>query len=277
VIAFRGLLVYDLLAIRKAWIEPHSLEEPMYAQRVSIFALLVVALAAAMPIQVGAVPSLTGTGTPTPPPSPPDAVVLYDQLNNPATNSISSQNFEAANDPFDSFLGDDFVVPAGNSWAIDVVEVAGVYFNGTGPAQSLNVWFYANGTAGGIPNVPTGAPVCTYLNQIALDTAGSFLIPLAGAPCCLSSGTYWVVVQANMSFTPNGQWGWTERTLLANATAAWQNPGGGFGACPTWNRKLVCIPTSTGPDQMFRLSGTAPCGATPVDATTWGTIKALYP
>ena len=248
----------------------------MYAQRVSIFALLVVALAAAMPIQVGATPALTGTGVPTPPQTPPDAVVLYDQYNNPATNSITSQNFEAANDAFDSFLGDDFVVPAGNSWQIELVEVAGVYFNGTGPVQTVNVWFYANGTAGGVANVPTGAAVCAFLNQTPLDQAGSFLIPIP-AGCCLSAGTYWVVVQANMPFVPNGQWGWTERTLQANATAAWQNPGGGFGACPTWNRKLTCIPTSTGPDQMFRLSGSAPCGATPIDATTWGAIKAIYP
>jgi len=243
-------------------------------QRVSIFGLLVVALAATMPVQVGATPSLTGTGVPTPPATPPDAVVLYDQYNNPGTNSITSQNFEAANDAFDSFLGDDFVVTG--SWNIDLVEVAGVYYNGPGPAASVNVWFYANGTAGGVPNVPVGAPICTNLNQIALDTAGSFLIPLT-TPCCLSTGTYWMVVQVNMPFVPNGQWGWTERTLQANATAAWQNPGGGFGACPTWNRKLVCIPTSSGPDQMFRLSGSTPCGATPVEPSTWGAIKAIYP
>ena len=250
----------------------------MYAQRVSIFGfgLLMAALAVIMPIQAGATPALTGTGVPTPPPAPPDAVVLHDQLNNPATNSITSQNFEAANDPFDSFLADDFVVPAGNSWNIELVEVAGVYFNGTGPAQSVNVWFYANGTAGGVANVPVGSPVCAFLNLVALDTAGSFVIPMTGA-CCLSSGAYWVVVQVNMPFVPNGQWGWTERTLQNNNSAAWQNPGGGFGACPTWNRKQICIPAATGPDQMFRLSGTAPCGATPVDATTWGAIKAIYP
>ena len=38
-------------------------------------------------------------------------VVLYDQNNNAGSQSTSSQNFEAAFDNFDDFLGDDFVVP----------------------------------------------------------------------------------------------------------------------------------------------------------------------
>ena len=34
--------------------------------------------------------------------------------------------------------------------------------------------------------------------------------------------------------------------------AAWQNPGGGFGAnCPTWGRKTTCRPTQNGPDQLY--------------------------
>jgi hypothetical protein len=205
-------------------------------------------------------------------------VVLHDQYNNPGANSITSQNFEAANNAFDSFLADDFVVPAATSWQIEAVEVQGVYFNGTGPAASVNVWFYANGTAGGIPNVPVGNPVCQFLNlpPVHLTPPGSFAVQIP-AGCCLASGTYWMVFQVNMDFTPFGQWGWTDRTVQFNNAAAWQNPGGGFGACPTWNRKLVCIPTASGPDQVFRLSGTQPCGATPVEPTTWGAIKAIYP
>jgi hypothetical protein len=202
--------------------------------------------------------------------------VLYDQYNNPGANSISSQNFEAVNDAFDSFLGDDFVVPAGQSWALEVVEVQGVYFNGVGPMASANVWIYNNGNAGGVSNVPTGTAVCTFLNRPVVDQGGSLVIGLP-AGCCLSPGTYWLVVQANMDFTPFGQWGWTVRTVQANNSAAWQNPGGGFGACPTWNRRTVCIPTEPNPDQVFRVSGTQPCAATPVESTTWGAIKAIYP
>ena len=51
--------------------------------------------------------------------------------------------------------------------------------------------------------------------------------------------------------------------------AAWQNPGGGFGVCPTWTRKLTCIPTASGPDQVYRLNGTIG-GGTPTPTPTPG-------
>ena len=42
-----------------------------------------------------------------------------------------------------------------------------------------------------------------------------------------------------MDYTPNGEFGWEDRTVVANSPAAWQNPGGGF-ACAlgnTWARR----------------------------------------
>ena len=44
------------------------------------------------------------------------AITLYDQLNNPGTISTGSQDFETANNAFDDFTADDFVVPAGQTW-----------------------------------------------------------------------------------------------------------------------------------------------------------------
>ena len=46
---------------------------------------------------------------------------------------------------YDDELADDFVVPGDVSWTINTVDVAGEYFNGPGPANSVNVSFYANG------------------------------------------------------------------------------------------------------------------------------------
>src|SRR4051794_5400914 len=71
-------------------------------------------------------------------------IILYDQLNNPGGFATSSQQFEAANAAFNAQLADDFVVPAGQTWTVSEVDVAGVYFNGPGPAASVNVFFYAN-------------------------------------------------------------------------------------------------------------------------------------
>src|SRR5437870_3034862 len=69
-------------------------------------------------------------------------VILYDQNNNPGSNSTVSQNFETANDAFDATDADDFVVPAGQTWNVNQVAATAVYFNGPGPAVSFNVLFY---------------------------------------------------------------------------------------------------------------------------------------
>src|SRR5207253_3287982 len=192
------------------------------------------------------------------------AVTLYDQLNNPGTISTGSQDFETANNAFDDFTADDFVVPGGQTWNITEVDAQGVYFNGPGPAASFHVFFYAN--SGSLP----GTLVYSAMNQPYVNSAGTFQVTL-GAPAVLTPGTYWVSVQARQDFAPAGQWGWTDRTVQANNPAAWQNPGGGFGVgCLTWGVRTTCVGDPAAPDQMFRLIGTIG-GATPT-ATPTATI-----
>jgi hypothetical protein len=58
------------------------------------------------------------------------SVTLYDQYDNPASFSTSSQNYEEILNLYDDELADDFVIPAGLGWNIDTVEVGGEYFNG---------------------------------------------------------------------------------------------------------------------------------------------------
>jgi hypothetical protein len=188
--------------------------------------------------------------------------VLYDQTDNPGTNSITSQNFEAANDPFDNQAADDFMVPAG-AWLVTEVDVSGVYFNGTGPLASVNVWFYAD--AAGLP----GAEVYSALGVVPVDTAGSLVITLPDT-ATLPAGTYWLSVQANMDFVPGGQWGWTERTVQSNSASAWQNPGGGFGTpCASWGARVATCGVGTDPDLIFRLVGTVGT------AGGWTTVASL--
>src|SRR5205807_9749665 len=188
-------------------------------------------------------------------------VTLYDQLNNAGTISTGSQDFETANNAFDDFTADDFVVPGGQTWNITEVDAQGVYFNGPGPAASFHVFFYQN--SGGLP----GTNVYTAMAQPYVNAAGVFQITLT-VPAVLAPGTYWVSVQARMDFSPNGQWGWTDRTVQANSPAAWQNPGGGFGVgCLTWGVRGTCVGDAAAPDQMFRLIGTLG-GATPTPTPT---------
>jgi hypothetical protein len=191
-----------------------------------------------------------------PPPKAPQ-VVLYDQYNNGSANATLSATFTDF-PTFGADLADDFVVPAGQTWNVDSIDADGVYFNGPGPAINWNVFIYANN--GGLP----GAVVYSTLNQPVSVVGTTFTVNLSPA-ACLTEGTYWIEIQANMTFVPNGEWGWTDRTVQSNNPAAWQNPGGGFGVCPSWQPKLaVCVPTAGGPDQVYRINGTiGPCGATP--------------
>jgi len=184
-------------------------------------------------------------------PLQPHGGVLYSQVDFPGANAASSQNFEPANDAFDNELADDFVVPAAG-WAINEVAVNGVYFNGTGPAATVNVRFYTN--SGTLPDALVAG--CSYPAIVPVDVAGSFTLALAPA-CNLTAGTYWVSVVANMNFTPNGQWGWSDRTTTSNSPAAWRNPGGGFGTpCTTFGpRAALCGIDAAAPDQIFTLSG----------------------
>src|SRR5262249_572675 len=76
-------------------------------------------------------------------------VVLYDQYDNPGTFATSSQNFESDFDAFDDMLADDFVVPGGDTWQVNQVDVMGLYFNGPGVMNSANVNFYSD--ASGLP------------------------------------------------------------------------------------------------------------------------------
>jgi len=185
-------------------------------------------------------------------PSSPESpnVILYDQYNNPGAKSYSSQNYEASNDAYDDFLADDFVVPVGQKWNLSLVEVQGAYFNGPGPADSMNVFIYTQA----IPLPGTlleSRTVISYTNVFS-----NFAIPISPT-IVLNPGKYWVSVQANQNFNPTGQWGWTGRTITSNYPAAWQNPGDGFATpCTSWNLRTYCFGDSTAPDQVFRLSGT---------------------
>src|ERR1051326_5118325 len=187
-------------------------------------------------------------------------VVLYDQLNNPGSVSTLSQVFSDF-PTFSSDLADDFVVPSGQTWNVSEVDAQGVYFNGPGPADSFNVYFYQS--SGGLP----GTVVYSATAQSYVNNSGVFQVTLA-APAILPAGTYFVEVQANMAFSPGGEWGWTDRTVQANSTASWQNTGGGFGppgSCPAPGCPTPCpTPTAT----------TGACTTYTTSTTTGNTITA---
>src|SRR5256885_14504379 len=176
--------------------------------------------------------------------------VLYDQLTNQNAGSPDSVAFWDL-PAWSSFTADDFVVPAGRTWTITEVHAQGAYPR-TGPAENFNVAFYRD--SGGLP----GTAVYSAAAQSYVNNSGVFQISL-NAPAVLSSGRYWVSVQAHLSVNQNGDWWWTNRTVQANSPAAWQNPNGGSGRCATWGVRSACLAfgDAAAPDQAFRLKGTA--------------------
>jgi len=183
-------------------------------------------------------------------------VVLYDQYDNQADFDVASQQFEAEFSVYDSLAADDFVVPGGQNWTVQQVDVDGEY-NG-GPADSFHVHFYSN-AAGNLP----GSLVGDALASSYAGSGGDAVITLS-SPVTLSAGTYWVSVQARQSYGSAGQWFWQNRTVTSNTASAWENPHDGFGTgCTTWGRKLTCLPPQIGPDETFRLSGTIVPPTTP--------------
>ena len=152
-------------------------------------------------------------------------------------------------------------MPEGQIWNITEVDVIGEFSEPPVPPDSFHVFFYAD--SGTLPGTLVASRLANPYSGFVI-----FVITLT-TPVMLGHGTYWVSVQAREDFTSSGEWFWGNRLVISNSGAAWQNPGGGFGAnCPTWGRKTSCRPTQDGPDQLYRLVGTLAVGtATPAPPT----------
>jgi hypothetical protein len=217
------------------------------------------------PTPTSAVPgTATPTRTPTVGPQPTGTRgVLYDQYDHISSfYSANSQHYEPYMQTYEDFLADDFVVPAGQTWILDEVDVAGVLV-GNGPVDHFNVVVHADA---GLP----GAPIYSELNAAyAQPTTGNYIIPLH-VPAVLGPGRYWLMVQANMNYYPvGGRWEWKNRGALTGHESAWFNPGGGWGTQCTedWAKRWMCLGDLTNPDQVFRLVGYGPAVLTPVPTT----------
>src|SRR5215831_7348264 len=167
-----------------------------------------------------------------PPPAAPQ-VVLYDQYNNAGPNHTRSTTFTDL-PTFSIDLADDFVVPAGQTWNVQSIDADGTYAFGPGPAIDWNVFIYTD--SGGLP----GTQIFSATQQPVVVVGTTFTVNLPVA-AVLSAGTYWVEIQANMTFTPQGEWEWTDRMLQANQGAALRNPGGDVGCGTDWIRKIFCV------------------------------------
>ena len=100
------------------------------------------------------------------------AVVLYDQYDNPARTRPRRRTSRPRSTPTTTSWPTTSSCPRGQTWNINQVDVAGVYYNGAGPGSDVNLRFYNN--ACGLP----GRDVATRHNLAMTDTGGSFVIPI---------------------------------------------------------------------------------------------------
>jgi uncharacterized repeat protein (TIGR02543 family) len=186
----------------------------------------------------------TGSRATPAPPLPGVSAVLYDQYNNDSTVGLASTE---RGDTSTSQAADDFVIPGGDTWTIDEVDVPGA--NAFPSPTAFNVYFYTNNPVTNLPDVL----VAQEFGRPVGGTNPNFVVTLSPA-VRLTAGHYWVSVQGVLT---GNNWYWEGRTVTSNASTAWQNPGDGFATgCTTWNRASTCI-GSAWPDQMFRLRGSS--------------------
>jgi uncharacterized repeat protein (TIGR01451 family) len=197
--------------------------------------------------------SLSAGASGVPPAVAPEGLILYDQLSSPAGNGAPDQNFEAAQDAFDSEAADDFVVTDAGGWDITGINTVGT--TGAAGGATVDVTFHANAPGGGDPDLP-GAAECTYAALVPGDIGGSLTITLPST-CSLAQGTHWVAIVVNQNFGTHGQHFWANRTVQNGSEGVFRNPANGFGTgCTTFTPQTICgVGGGAAPDFLFQVVG----------------------
>ncbi len=161
-----------------------------------------------------------------------------DQLSSPGSVGVTSQDFEAVYDAFDSQAADDFTLL--RPVTVERIEALGVFAVGQGPLDSVDVRIYADD--GG---KPAAAPSFSADGLAPVHPYDPNLVLLLPSPRLLGAGTWWLSLEANMSIASAGRWFWRESSASGERPFVWRNPAAGFGAgCADWQPAGDCVPGS---------------------------------
>jgi len=207
--------------------------------------IAVAVLACCLPLAVSAAPSAIHQGqAQASPAESPDGSFCYSQMGTDAGVAIVSQDFtDPGYDIDEAQAADDFKLKA--DCTANGLVVTGQFFNGTGPADSLNVTYYKN---------KNSHPAKVLKAFTGLDPATGPSFNVKHGKVNLVAGTYWVSPQVVMAFAggTTGEWGWEQQTEIKGSEGNWQNPGDGFGTgCTTWNTNTACVGFAG--DYMFKV------------------------
>ena len=179
-----------------------------------------------------------------------EQTTLYSQISNPSGGGAAAQDFEAAYDAYDCYVGDDFQVTWADGWQIEQIHTPGSYST-TGPALGIVYGFYGDG--GGFP----GASLCSGTASIVSDVAGDIVSQLPSVCILPVSGTYWVSAAARLDFGAGGQWYVSTEAATIGSIARFYNPGNGFAlGCTSWNSCPLTVINAAYLDMSFELLGT---------------------
>jgi hypothetical protein len=207
--------------------------------------IAVAVLACCIPFAVSAAPSATHHGQAQAAAAVSPDATCASNAGTDTGNAIVSQDFtDSGYDIYDSEAADDFTLSA--PCVANGLSVTGQFFNGSGPADSLNITYYKNKSS-------HPGKVVKALTGLDASTGPSFNVKHGKVK--LKAGHFWVSPQVVMAFGggTTGEWGWEVQTEESGVEANWQNPGGGFGVCPSWDTITNCIGVSG--DFMFTVKG----------------------
>lgn len=191
------------------------------------------------------------------------AGLLYAQMNPGTGTAVASQIFPDFGDCIMQGA-DDFTVPGGG-WIIGKIEVIGTYSFHPGPANSFDVFFYADNAGQPGTEVYHGAGLA--YTQIG-DVYGVNLT----TPANLPAGSYWISVAPNMAFGVGGQWFWQSHlSPVIGSQFFWQDPCQLASPYLTWTPASIAFSTAGITDLCFALYG--PTETIPV--SNWALIIGL--
>lgn len=176
----------------------------------------------------------------------------YGNMMGDTGSAIVSQNFAAGMTQYNSAGATDF--PAGTCITLTSVGTTGMYFNGSGPAASVNVLYYNSQTSARVGLVHPGSVLAEYDNLAYKDSTGLGSLSVK-IPKTKTKKGGWISFVVNMDFAVGGEWGWEVSSTQPGNPDVWENPGGGFGVCPTWDINVNC--TGIAGDYMVSLIGKA--------------------
>lgn len=189
--------------------------------------------------------------------------VLYDQTAGQSDGfSFLVNSVVSGYASFSTEGADDFVVPSGEAWTLEGLTIPASQLSSSSVPAAGNIRIWSD-DGDGHPGVTlvcdgTGTPG-TALNVEATwyGTAFDFQLILA-ASCMLPSGSYWLDYSFIATDTPPSYAYWFINTPVTGQPAQWQNPGGAFRVCPTWDNLPTCFGSSVvaSGDWAFRILGT---------------------